>query len=784
MKHSIELSLREPSGVPRQRYPVICGVPFPQGMLADVDSLRLMDKNSELPLQVAQTCVWQDGSVRWALLDFQVDVSPTEERKLQLEFGDGIHRNAEPDNTVRIAKSGDEIRLETGLITVYFKGGGRIPFEQIRFKEHPVFFSDDAILSVRVDGKDYRAKGGDSTVKVEESGPLRAVVTTQGAFTTEDADKSLDVVARIHACAGLPYLRIYLTLTNRVPQPLVHLERATLKLQLADVDGNGFILGSAGHYGKFAVHRAKEGRVSLRCSTEPAPDTAVRRAATEYTVIAGADAPTKHPGPSWHAPLLGSATVGQSANLPEGFHTTLALRHIWHNAPKELSVTSDGIQLELYPEWESPLEFYRGVAKTHELLLSFGEGTPDELKTKLTAIAFLEPMSAMVSTPHWIEESGAFGRLFRYQPEKYPWFEFLFRRLHEKWCWRPDQFRIGDYQLGTTMLDFADQWLPRRGGQWENNEMDYGYALMLQTLRTAYPVPLPIIEQVIHHQIDVDTRHDSSREWEIGGQCYHFAKHGWAVGIALCHEWLEGPLFFYLVTGYRRALEVALARAEHFCRAVDAGIHRQKTIARVSGYPLMALSTIYEHFPNPKYLCACEKILDWLEEWVADEGGLVWNTFGPERVDNAEGILGRGVICQGLMRYHRLTKSERAWKLLTDAIEHALATGLFTREGFAVKMSSLRRNYYAPGESDFILEPLAYVAMECKNSVFAEECEDSVCAKHQEYLRLGYLNLKLAVIQRNAVRGPGHPTTEEYRFWLPFLDYLDRVGMLEDLRLC
>jgi len=591
-------------------------------------------------------------------------------------------------------------------------------------------------------------------------------------------------------------LRIYLTLTNRVPKPLIHLEQAKLNLELADANDDGFILGAAGHYGKFSVHHAKEGRVSLRCSTEPAPDTAVRRAVAEYTVITGEDSPTKHAGPTWHAPLLGSATVGQASSLPERkqdacatvghaaslperkqdacategvFHTTLMLRHLWHNAPKELSVTSDGIQLELYPEWEAPLEFYRGVAKTHELLLSFGEGAPDELETKLAAVAFQEPMSAMISTPHWIEESGAFGRLFRYQPEKYPWFEFLFRRLQEKWCWRPDQYRIGEHRLGTTMLDFGDHWLPRRNGQWENNEMDYGYALMLQTLRTAYPVPLPIIEQVIHHQIDVDTRHDSSREWEIGGQCYHFAKHGWAAGIALCHEWLEGPLFFYFTTGYRRALEVSLVRAEHFCKAVDAGVHRQKTIARVSGYPLMALSVIHEHFPDPKYLRACEKILDWLEEWVADEGGLVWNTFGPERVDNAEGILGRGIICRGLMRYHRLTKSERAWKLLTDAIEHARATGLFTREGFAVKMNSLRRNYYAPGESDFILEPLAYVAERTGN---------------QEYFRLAYLNLKLAVIQRNAVHGAGHPTTEEYRFWLPFLDYLNRAGILEDLKLC
>ena len=409
MKHCLELSCREPSGVPRQRYPVTCSVPFPQGMLPDVDMIRLMDEDTELPLQVARTCAWQDGSVRWALLDFQVDVAPTEEHKLQLEFGAGICRSAEPECAVRVTKSEDGVRLETGQTTVSFKNNGRLPCEQIWFREHPVLHGDEALLSVRVDGKDYRAQGGETTVAVEESGPLRAVVAVKGTFMAENGDKSLDVVARLYAYAGLPYLRLYLTLTNCIPQQFVHLERATLKLQLPEVAGNGFILGSAGHYGKFTVHHAKEGRVSLRCSTEPAPDTAVRRAATEYTVITGEDAPANHPGPSWHAPLLGSATVLNN----DGFHTTLMLRHLWHNAPKELSVTPDGLQLEVYPEWEAPVEFYRGVAKTHELLLSFGEGTPDELETKLAAVAFQEPMNAMVATPRWIEESGAFGRLFR-----------------------------------------------------------------------------------------------------------------------------------------------------------------------------------------------------------------------------------------------------------------------------------------------------------------------------------------------------------------------------------
>ena len=100
--------------------------------------------------------------------------------------------------------------------------------------------------------------------------------------------------------------------------------------------------------------------------------------------------------------------------------------------------------------------------------------------------------------------------------------------------------------------------------------------------------------------------------------------------------------------------------------------------------------------------------MDWLEQWVREDGDLtttyMWQL---SEGDRGMSILGRGVICQALAHYHRLTGSERAWKLLADSMARA-REAVLTPEGFGTKTSFLRRNYFAPGESDFILEPLGY----------------------------------------------------------------------------
>ncbi|MFO7898567.1 MAG: hypothetical protein R6V58_05860 [Planctomycetota bacterium] len=72
----IKLTVTENAGVARVNEPVTCGIPFPKGMLENVDKLALKGPEGKL-IPAAFTVInrWpEDGSVRWALLDTQLSV--------------------------------------------------------------------------------------------------------------------------------------------------------------------------------------------------------------------------------------------------------------------------------------------------------------------------------------------------------------------------------------------------------------------------------------------------------------------------------------------------------------------------------------------------------------------------------------------------------------------------------------------------------------------------------------------------------------------------------------
>src|SRR5262245_27610098 len=69
-----DLQVTAPPG--RGREPLTCGVPWPRDMIPAGHHIELSDDRGQpVPLQTRVLDRWPDGSVRWALLDWQADVS-------------------------------------------------------------------------------------------------------------------------------------------------------------------------------------------------------------------------------------------------------------------------------------------------------------------------------------------------------------------------------------------------------------------------------------------------------------------------------------------------------------------------------------------------------------------------------------------------------------------------------------------------------------------------------------------------------------------------------------
>ena len=81
----VEVTLLEPSGIDRVAWPVSSGIPLAQGALRDPQASALYTADGiELPLQTEALARWPDGSIRWLLLDFQIDLKVKEKKTLTL----------------------------------------------------------------------------------------------------------------------------------------------------------------------------------------------------------------------------------------------------------------------------------------------------------------------------------------------------------------------------------------------------------------------------------------------------------------------------------------------------------------------------------------------------------------------------------------------------------------------------------------------------------------------------------------------------------------------------
>ena len=803
---SVDLLLWEPSGVTRPQWPVTQGVPFPAGLLPGADGLWLTDGDRPIPLDARVTCRWPDGAVRWLLVDFQTDIPFSAKKIVTLHWpgpppGTGhlvtTQKGAKvyvPDIPKKgpallgpgfvISEGDGSILVQAGRLSAAFRDGGRLPFERLLCGTPPrhVFSPDAALLTLQVGGTTYAARGDSVKFAVESRNSLRLVVRGDAVFTAADGARSLDVTTRVTLYAGLPWLRLHHTITNRTGAD-VRIERMSIDLPLdAAGEASGWVAGEALAE---TVFPAEDGAVRLRTRTETAPGTEKNIDDSAFRAEHGANAASfkghterqarpffflragRDPARA-EEPVAGpnrlSLTTGAAHVDAGGLNVTLHVRHFWDMAPQALAVDGARATLDLYAgDGEEPLEFWRGTAVTHEAILRVEPGEPVREKERVLAlkrflVACEEPLAPLTATPHWAEDSLAFGPLLRYQPDRFPWIEVALRKTHDTLRWSAPPLQ------GSTVLDFGDTYLAKaRGGQWKNNEEDTGGSLLFQMVRSGYPTIFWQAEPRIMHMMDVDTIHEAATPGWVGGQRYHSAKHGATKPPQPDHQWLEGPLYYYYLTGYERAREIAEARADHFAALIGRGEHRNKGLARTQGWPLVALTLAHQHFGHQRYLDACESVMDWLEEWLAEDGDLVYPQYSEVIEELGGGILGQGVICQGLMHYHEQTGSARAWRLLEKIIEQT-QIHLMSPEGLPYKNGSLRRNYYAPGEEMMtFIEPLVYYAQKTGRADLAEQVRRMIAS---------------SMAQADFVDGKASPIV--YRFLLPALGRADRLGWVKD----
>ncbi|NSW57137.1 MAG: hypothetical protein HPY44_14080 [Armatimonadetes bacterium] len=532
-----QLRVENPAGVALAAWPITTGVPFPPGSLMSPENVRLLSETGEeIPLQVALTGAHPDGSVRWLLLDFQADLPP-EGRVCVLEWGEGVTRRPIPE-PLRVAGENRSVHIATGSLEFLVSGDRFNLFETLSLDGRPLISPTDLAGPYFVDdqGREYRASLDEAPeVGVESYGPLRTVVTARGWYCAPSGERKCRYIVRIHAFAGKPWVRVFYTWLMTENSDALRFRDIGLRIPI------------------------QTSQCAFSLDTGEKIAAPVSADSTPYLVQHDFDRFTARPAANATGQPLGTLSVSG----PDG-SCTLAVRDFRQLFPKELSANPEGITFHMWPAHGVPnpdrkvedsmlqylwfchegdvLDFavpasytehvgehseyeYRylrsakyanamGLAKTHELMLWFGEpgGSADASTTR----GFQDAPAAMAD-PRWMCDSGVFGAMQPYSPEQFPEYEQLIEGNFDA------EQRMQEHTRDYGMWNFGDahtNWDMARNRWadvyrvWRNTHHGAPRTPWLLYFRSGDPKYLQFAVRNARHVLDEDFCHWSTPETE------------------------------------------------------------------------------------------------------------------------------------------------------------------------------------------------------------------------------------------------------------------------------
>ena len=680
----VELRVADHAGVPRRSEPITSGIPFPRGLVKDAADLRLVDEGGKV-VPAAFTAInrWpQDGSVRVALLDTQLDV-PARGTRLLKVLTDG--RAAEPPARIRVEKDDSTITVITGPLKFTVRRKGFRLFEGAwldesgdgRFDEgHRVLAPSREGLAMTVAGLRYTsARDLGSTVAVEEQNPMRVTLVARGKLTAEGGRTGYDYIVRIHAYAGSSRLKVVPTVIKKYgdPRDLKHfISDLALDLQLAGKGPFDYALGG---------------------EDEPATGT-LQPKESAWVLVENSD--------RW---VFGGAAKGSGrckstkpltlgwADLagPQG-GVALGIYRFWQNFPKAIEVRGDGtIDVGLYPRrLGKDLQFFTGMARTHEILFLFHSPRSRRVEdVQAVFVGFQRPLFA-TAPPEWYCRSGVFGsiapvgaKLVDGATEAFERFDRriagYFRRLmtvHQD-RWRKRGITMDAYGW----LAYGDtlHWVwhhPKTEGTpwdiaWDSNYYDLPHLACLYFARTGRREFFDFFVDHTWHLMDIDVVHWHPK-FPLGGasrRCpatnhvgFDPPEHTYPIiNVDFSHHKSESLFERYWLLGDRWSEEVAMELLGRAFRSNNADYGG----TRKPGHQIITLVEGYWHTGQRKYLQRARKVID----------------DGIRRQERFDGGFNRrpnftdGILLEAFAKYYQATGEEDVLRSIQRACDWLMKSG-------------------------------------------------------------------------------------------------------------
>ena len=589
----------------RRHEPVTFGVPFPKGAVQfDQRFCLFSPRQQPVPTQTRVLDRWADDSIRWLLVDAQVDAGDGATGCWQLRPS---HHALTPQ--LAVTEADGALTVSTGVAEFCLQTGGSLPFKSIVIDGEPA-------IDPHVSGIMARTEHGECPVRidrvtVEEMGAVRSSVLAKGRILTPTHEPMLDLVLRMHFFAGSPVVRLLLCVRN--PRRAEH--------------PNGFWdLGD-------------KGSVYLKdLSLVVATPSSLHKPATLVSVEAGSPFESAAEPVTLYQDSSGGEHWNSRNHINRHrkvaatfrgyrFHTSSAVRqglraspivavkrasvsvaatmpHFWQNCPKAIEVADGQLVIRLFPgQYADVHEIQGGEQKTHEVFLAFG---PDRITEQ--PLEWCRDRSVPRAEPSWYCSSGAVPYLTHFSTDAdRPRVELIEsaiighdrfeakREVVDEYGWR----HFGDI--------YGDHEAVRQPGlvSHYNNQYDPVLGFARQFLRSGDIRWWTQMEELARHVVDIDVYHTVEDKWAYNnGLFWHTYHYGDAdssshrtyprAGLGRTsgggpsgeHNYTSGLTLHHFLTGDPTSRETAIASGQYVIDSDDGS----KTIFRwldagATGFP-------------------------------------------------------------------------------------------------------------------------------------------------------------------------------------------------------
>ncbi len=793
---SFTVTIREEAGIARRGEPTQVSLPFAAGVLENEADVAITGSDGKpVPAQFEVLARWNDGSIRWLLARFRVDVPANGQVALTVHRGAHAPPNRAPD---LVRKEGANLHVDTGVIRAEVGATQREAFTVTTAEGKTLLTHRPQLVVYSPSGDEHRGAPPE-TVEVEVNGPLYASVFLAGPMKAKDSkfDDIFQYETRVHFWRGLGRILAEHTVVaiGSANGGITIVDGIVVGLKADDTFSNYVLAGQdKTHAG--ALDGAEGVRLKQTCAywhecgQGPKPDGGLKYAVLEadfgYTVTSdqGRRLAEGEKSAGWLWATGAERSLG------------VAVRDFWEEGPKALRVAADGtLAVECYAHWQpkpgeprpprprtpdfskhpkldewfagqekggidevvrrflkdtkypgpvrrGPFRFGKGRAKTTDVLYLFGKSADQEAET--AALAAHRHHLVPVVDPRYLTSTRALPFVWLASADSgLPTLEKGLLDMFKNWKRHATRYgflHYGDDQCG---LGY-NRTVPATT---DDQEYDTTVCLTMQFGRTGNPDYLRSANVCARHFMDVDQVHRTG-ELHYHGYTASGDYHEEPVGCDMGgHPYIAGVVNHYMLTGDRRSLR-GIQRVAHALRDYgrDARARLLSTDGRSIARPGICLAAIHDLTHDPAHLAPAKRMVDAINDLAGD----VTNDLAGEAPFRMWWFHYSEMcyhIRELLVRYHAATGDERTLATLNKIMD------LYLRDLWDSQHEAWRGFLGAP--HDF-------------NGVYQWP---AVRKGRTTYTRSGYVAAEIGLPFAYLARCTGNND-----YLVPFLDYLDDLG--------